>query len=220
MYRSVPQDMAVIKTFKLNTGAEMPAVGLRTWQSTDEEAETQTAAKTAIPARYRHIDMAWRYGNEKEVGEGIRASGVPRKELFLTDKIWGTYHSQAQEALDTSLAALGVHYLDLWLMHWCAIGVSNFSTYNLEKLLTIAKLVPAVNQPGIAKRKNIQLVAHSPLGSPDSKLLCEEGICEIAERHGKSSAQILISWGAGKGWGVLPKSASEVSFWHLGKKSV
>ena len=113
-----------------------------------------------------------------------------------------------------------------------AIGVSNFSTYNLEKLLTIAKLVPAVNQVELhsslqqdklaryCKEENIQLVAHSPLGSPDSKLLCEEGICEIAERHGKSSAQVLISWGVGKGWGDLPKSLSEVSFWHLAKKSL
>ena len=103
-----------------------------------------------------------------------------------------------------------------------AIGVSNFSTYNLEKLLTIAKLVPAVNQVELhsSLQQDIQLVAHSPLGSPDSKLLCEEGICEIAERHGKSSAQVLISWGVGKGWGDLPKSLSEVSFWHLAKKSL
>jgi glycerol 2-dehydrogenase (NADP+) len=102
-----------------------------------------------------------------------------------------------------------------------AIGVSNFSTYNLEKLLTIAKLVPAVNQvelhPSLqqdklaryCKEKNIQLMAHSPPGSPDSKMSCEEGICKIAERHGKSSAQVLISWGVGKGWGVLPRSVSE-----------
>jgi diketogulonate reductase-like aldo/keto reductase len=92
-----------------------------------------------------------------------------------------------------------------------AIGISNFSAHNLEKLLNIAKVVltvyqvdphPSLPQEKLAKyckEKGIQLVAHSPLGSPDTKLLSERGICEIVERYGKSGAQVLISWGVGMG---------------------
>jgi len=67
---------------------------------------------------YRHIDCAWIYGNEKEVGDGIRASGVPREEIFITSKLWGTYHSRVEECLDETLANLGTDYLDLYLIHW------------------------------------------------------------------------------------------------------
>lgn len=67
---------------------------------------------------YRHIDCAWAYGNEKEVGEGIRASGVPRSDIFITSKLWGTYHTRVEECLDETLANLGTDYLDLYLIHW------------------------------------------------------------------------------------------------------
>jgi diketogulonate reductase-like aldo/keto reductase len=110
-----------------------------------------------------------------------------------------------------------------------AIGISNFSTHDLEKLLNIAKVVLAVNQvelhPSLpqeklakyCREKVIQLVAHSPLGSPDSQLLSERGICEIAERYRKSNVQVFISWGVGNGWGVLPKSVSGTSVFVLRK---
>jgi glycerol 2-dehydrogenase (NADP+) len=101
-----------------------------------------------------------------------------------------------------------------------ALGVSNFSTHNLSKLLETAKIVPAVNQVELhpflqqeklaefCKEKGIQLVAHSPLGSPDSTLLTESSIVKIGKKQGKSAAQCLISWGIQKGWAVLPKSVS------------
>lgn len=99
-----------------------------------------------------------------------------------------------------------------------AIGVSNFSTNNLTRLLEMATIVPAVNQvelhPSLPQEKlarfcaekGIQLVAHSPLGSPDSELLSDVALLDIAEKHGKTAAQCLISWGVKKGWAVLPKS--------------
>ncbi|EPQ26107.1 uncharacterized protein PFL1_06315 [Pseudozyma flocculosa PF-1] len=104
------------KTFKLNTGAPIPVVGLGTWQSAP--GEVAKAVESAIKAGYRHIDCAWMYGNEHEVGEGIKAAGVPREELFITTKIWGTYHRRPEEGLDDSLKKLGLDYVDLLLVHW------------------------------------------------------------------------------------------------------
>ncbi|KAH8795329.1 NADP-dependent oxidoreductase domain-containing protein [Hyaloscypha finlandica] len=205
--------MTITKTFRLNAEAEMPAIGLATWQSTNEEGVI--AVKTAIQAGYRHIDMAWRYGRKrKEVGEGTRNSGVLRSELFLTDKIWGTYHSRAQEALELSLSALNGlfdlepsrEFLKTWqsmenIFLSCpekvkAIGISNFSAHNLEKLLNIAKVVLTV----------YQVELHPSLPQEKLAKYCKEkgiqlrGICEIVERYGKSSPQVLISWGVGNGF--------------------
>ncbi|KJA17611.1 hypothetical protein HYPSUDRAFT_170377 [Hypholoma sublateritium FD-334 SS-4] len=103
--------------FKLDHGAEIPAIGLGTWQS--KAGEVEAAVAYAIKeAGYRAIDCAWAYGNEKEVGEGIRASGVPRSDIFITSKLWGTWHSRVEECLDQTLANLGTDYLDLYLVHW------------------------------------------------------------------------------------------------------
>ncbi|KAK7041444.1 hypothetical protein VNI00_009310 [Paramarasmius palmivorus] len=105
-----------VPKIKLNNGAEIPAVGLGTWQSKPEEVVA--AVSHALKEGYRHIDCAWGYGNEKDVGEGIRQSGVPRSEIFITSKLWGTYHSRVEECLDETLSNLGTDYLDLYLVHW------------------------------------------------------------------------------------------------------
>lgn len=106
--------------FKLNTGATIPALGLGTWQS--PEGQVRAAVAHAIKSGYRHIDCAYVYGNEKEVGEGIKeglaAAGIPRSDLFITTKLWCTYHTRVEEGLDTSLGLLGLDYVDLYLMHW------------------------------------------------------------------------------------------------------
>lgn len=102
--------------FTLNTGAKIPAVGLGTWQS--KPNEVAEAVKVALQAGYRHIDAAWIYGNEVEVAQGIKESGVPREEIFITTKLWCTHHKDAQKALETSCKNLGVDYVDLYLMHW------------------------------------------------------------------------------------------------------
>ncbi|TRM70482.1 NADP-dependent oxidoreductase domain-containing protein [Schizophyllum amplum] len=105
------------KTVKLNNGLEMPVVGLGTWKS--EPGEVSKAVEYALKdAGYRHIDCAFGYGNEKEVGEGIKASGVPREQIWITSKLWSTYHQKVEEALDITLKNLDVEYLDLFLMHW------------------------------------------------------------------------------------------------------
>ncbi|KAF8730655.1 hypothetical protein AX14_005301 [Amanita brunnescens Koide BX004] len=104
------------KSIKLNSGYEIPAFGLGTWQSSDAVPE---AVEFAIKeAGYRHIDCAWAYGNEKLVGEGIRRSGASRSDIFITSKLWCTWHSRVEECLDQTLENLGTDYLDLYLMHW------------------------------------------------------------------------------------------------------
>ncbi|KAI0084074.1 Aldo/keto reductase [Irpex rosettiformis] len=108
--------MSVVPKFKLNNGLEIPAIGLGTWQSKPDEVIN--AVEHALKHGYRHIDCAWGYGNEKEVGEGIRRSGVPRSEIFITSKLWSTWHHDVEGALDQSLSSLGVDYLDLYLVHW------------------------------------------------------------------------------------------------------
>ncbi|KAL4812326.1 NADP-dependent oxidoreductase domain-containing protein [Aspergillus spinulosporus] len=102
--------------FKLNTGALIPAVGLGTWKS--EPGEVARAVAFALKTGYRHIDAALIYGNENEVGQGIRDSGVPREEIFITSKLWNTHQPNVKEGLQKTLDALGVDYLDLYLIHW------------------------------------------------------------------------------------------------------
>jgi len=108
--------MASAPTFKLNTDATIPGFGLGTWQSGVNEVKN--AVEAALRAGYRHIDTAAAYGNEHEVGAGIAASGVPRADIFLTTKLDNHRHADVAAALDGSLAALGVDYLDLYLVHW------------------------------------------------------------------------------------------------------
>ncbi|KAL4799015.1 protein GCY [Aspergillus venezuelensis] len=108
--------MAPSTHFKLNTGASIPAVGLGTWKS--EPGEVAKAVAFALKNGYRHIDAALIYGNENEVGQGIRDSGVSRKDIFITSKLWNTHQPNVKEGLQKTLNALGTDYLDLYLIHW------------------------------------------------------------------------------------------------------
>ena len=104
----------------------MPAVGLGTWQS--KPGEVEKAVEWALGHGYRHIDTAYAYGNEKEVGQGIRNSGVPREQIWLTTKLDNDWHHRVPEAIDESLRNLGVDYVDLYLMHWpIALNPSDLS---------------------------------------------------------------------------------------------
>ncbi|MEU3183578.1 aldo/keto reductase [Streptomyces sp. NPDC006923] len=158
-------------TITLNNGVQMPALGLGVYQSTPQE--TAEAVATALREGYRLIDTAAAYFNEKEVGEGIIRSGIDREDVFVTTKLWLTDYGYdtTLRAFDTSLANLGVEYLDLYLLHWPvpasfdktvasyraaeklladgrvrAIGVSNHNADHLHRLIDRTGVVPAVNQ--------------------------------------------------------------------------
>jgi 2,5-diketo-D-gluconate reductase A len=154
----------------LNDGYSIPQIGLGTWPLND--AEVARAVVQAIELGYRHFDTAVKYGNEAGVGEGIRASGIDRGEVFVTTKLDGAYQGQdrAIEGLDGSLKRMGLDYVDLLLIHWPlpqrdeyvstwktferlqaegkvrSIGVSNFKPSHLERLFEETSVVPAVNQ--------------------------------------------------------------------------
>lgn len=159
--------MTSSQTIALNTGAEMPVVGLGVFQMDD--AQVREAIPTAVEAGYRLIDTASRYYNEEAVGKAIAELDVPREELFVTTKLWFKDHgrTKTKDALKVSLAKLGLDYLDLWLIHqpfndyyaaWeamaelteeglvKAIGVSNFYPDRYLDLVLHTGVVPAVNQ--------------------------------------------------------------------------
>jgi diketogulonate reductase-like aldo/keto reductase len=168
----------------LNTGARIPQVGLGVWQ-TPRGSTTRAAVEAALAAGYRHVDTARIYGNEADVGAGLRASGIPRAELFVTTKLWNQDqgYDAALAAFDASLSRLGLDHVDLYLIHWPvagkrreswralerlhaegrarAIGVSNYLEPHLRELLAEAKVVPAVNQielsPFLQRRETVSL---------------------------------------------------------------
>ncbi|XDG05137.1 hypothetical protein ABKA04_004752 [Annulohypoxylon sp. FPYF3050] len=108
--------MAPPTHFTLNTGAKIPAVGLGTWQS--KPGEVRSAVAYALKDGYRHIDAALVYANETEVGQGIKDSGVPREEIFITSKVWNSHQDNVKAGLEKTLKDLDVDYLDLYLVHW------------------------------------------------------------------------------------------------------
>lgn len=116
--------MPIQKETKLNTGAVMPLIGLGTWKSSPGNVEH--AVEHALKNGYKHIDTAAAYNNEKEVGLGIKSSGVPRSEIFLTTKLNNTDHKDVLGALNNSLELLGTDYVDLYLMHWPAPMTSDW----------------------------------------------------------------------------------------------
>ncbi|CDF80784.1 aldo/keto reductase family oxidoreductase [Formosa agariphila KMM 3901] len=156
-------------SFQLNNGVEMPYFGLGVFKSADGN-EVINAVKYALKANYRHIDTAAIYDNEKGVGQGIKESGIDRKNIFVTSKVWNSDqgYENTLKAFDESLKKLQTDYLDLYLVHWPvkgkfqdtwraleflynegkvrAIGVSNFIIEQLEELQTTAQIIPMVNQ--------------------------------------------------------------------------
>lgn len=126
--------------FTLNTGAKIPAVGLGTWQS--KPGEVREAVKAALEGGYRHIDTALAYGNEKEVGQGIKDSGVPREQIWVTTKLDNPWHKRVEEGINTSLKDLGLDYVDLYLM--VCLWRSNLSQ---DEVLTTLSALALIDRP-------------------------------------------------------------------------
>ncbi|PFC54156.1 aldo/keto reductase [Bacillus cereus] len=230
----------------LNNGVEMPWFGLGVFK-VEDGPELVEAVKSAIKAGYRSIDTAAIYGNEKAVGEGIRAgikeAGISREDLFITSKVWNS--DQGYEttlvAYEESLKKLELEYLDLYLVHWPvegkykdtwraletlykekrvrAIGVSNFQIHHLQDVMKDAEIKPIINQveyhprltqkelQAFCKEQGIQMEAWSPL--MQGQLLDNEKLQEIAEKHGKTTAQVILRWDLQNGVITIPKSTKE-----------
>ncbi len=162
--------MTTVPDVSLNNGVRIPQLGFGVWQV--DAADAAGVVRTAIETGYRSVDTAAAYGNEEQVGEGIRASGVARDELFVTSKVWNTDHGydSTLRAFDATLERLKLEQLDLYLIHWPlpmydrfvstwkalerlyvegrarAIGVSNFQIPHLRRLMDEGGIVPTVNQ--------------------------------------------------------------------------
>ena len=154
----------------LNDGSKIPQIGLGTYQAAADR--TAKMVETALGIGYRHIDTAMIYRNEAGVGDGLRASGVPREDVYITTKLWNTDQGResARAAFNTSLDLLKLDYVDLYLIHWPvpardryveswetlirfreegrarAIGVSNFMPDQIDRLIETTGVVPVVNQ--------------------------------------------------------------------------
>ena len=170
--------MSIGKRLTLNNGVEMPQFGLGVFQS-KEGPEVETAVRSALEFGYRHIDTAAAYRNEEGVGRAVRASGLPREEVFVTTKVWN--HAQREgtvrEAFEESLRKLDLGYIDLYLVHWPvpekyvetwltleklyaegkvkSIGVSNFYRHHFEDVLAAGDIVPMVNQVELHPRMRL-----------------------------------------------------------------
>ncbi len=133
-------------TYTLNNGVKIPVIGFGTWQTPSGQV-AKDSVLAALNSGYRHIDTAAAYGNEESVGEGIKASGINRHELFVTTKLWNSYHGyqKAKAAIDTSLEKLDLDYLDLYLIHWPnpAAMRDNWAELNAESWQAMEEAVKA-----------------------------------------------------------------------------
>lgn len=267
----------VVPNVTFNNGKSIPIVGLGTWQA-PPDGSLYKAVRAAIDAGYRHIDCAYAYENEEEVGKAINDSiadgKIKREDLFITSKVWLCFfrRDRVQLCVKKILSKLNTPYLDLALIHWPqsfgesdtelvpsgadgrvipgtsnyleawqgledsvaaglvkSIGISNFNTKQITKLLSVATIKPVTNQveihPYLAQVKlkafcdahDITLTAYSPLGNPGSqvntasdkdKLLKDVVVNRLADKYKKSVGHILLKFQAQRGIIVIPKSVS------------
>jgi 2,5-diketo-D-gluconate reductase A len=228
---------STIPTIALNDGHEIPQLGFGVFQVPPQD--TAAAVSEALKVGYRHIDTAEMYGNERGVGEAIRAAGIDRGEAFITSKLSNGYHrpDDARRAFEQTLAELGMHYVDLFLIHWPlptlydgdyvstwrvleefkrdgrarSIGVSNFQVGHLERLAAETEVTPAVNQ--------IELHPY----------LLNEEVRSYGESHGiRTEAWSPIAQGGVLGDPVITEIAGRVERtaaqvvlrWHIQRESI
>ena len=226
----------MMKYAALNNGVKMPMAGIGTFLLTPDEAEA--SCLSALQDGYRLIDTANAYVNEKAVGRAMKKSGVPREEIFLETKLWPAFYEQA-DTVEKTLERLGTDYIDLLLIHQPAgnyaagyrlmekaykegkvraIGLSNFNKAQIEEILSICEVKPAVLQTELhpyhqetelksfLQENGMVAQAWYPLGHGDKALLEEPLFAELGKKYGKFAAQIILRWHMQDGNIVIPGS--------------
>ncbi|MEW2546913.1 aldo/keto reductase [Streptomyces sp. NPDC047002] len=234
--------MTEVPAITLNNGVRIPQLGFGVFQIPPKD--TRAAVLKALETGYRHIDTAQMYGNEKEVGQAVRDSGLDRTEIFVTSKLDNDAHDpeSAKAAFRRTLETLDIGHVDAFLIHWPlpkagdfvetwlaleemyragdvnAIGVSNFQVHHLRRLLDGSTIVPALNQieihPYLTQQElrafgaehDIATEAWSPIAQ--GLVLDDPVITSIAERLGKTPAQVTLRWHIDRGDIVFPKSVT------------
>ncbi|VEI13298.1 aldo/keto reductase [Trueperella bialowiezensis] len=231
------------RVIELNSGHRIPQLGFGTYKVAD--ADAQQVVLSAFDAGYRHVDTAQMYGNERGVGEALAAMSLDRGDVFVTTKLNTPNHEPAdvRRTFAQSLRDLRTDYVDLFLIHWPmpmfydgdfvttyrvmeefvhagtakSIGVSNFETYHLDKLMAGTSIPPAVNQielhPYFQNRevanycmeRGIAVESWSPLGR--GGVLADPVIGEIAQETDATPAQVILAWHLAKGYIAIPKSS-------------
>ena len=220
----------------LNNGLKMPMAGIGTFLLSPDEAEASVLA--ALADGYRLIDTANAYVNEKAVGRAMKKSGLKREEIFLETKLWPSFYED-EDAVDKTLERLGTDYIDLLLIHQPAgnyvagyrqmekaykegkvraIGLSNFNQGQIEEILSLCEVKPAVLQTEVhpyfqerelkkfLEREGVVIQAWYPLGHGDKALLEEPLFAELAKKYGKTNAQVILRWHIQAGNIVIPGS--------------
>jgi 2,5-diketo-D-gluconate reductase A len=226
------------RTVMLAHSVAMPIVGFGTWQVRGRRG--YDALRQALDVGYRLIDTATIYGNEAEVGRAVRDSGLPRHAVFVTTKLPPDNAGRERETIARSLRALQMEYVDLWLVHWPprgqakadtwrrflelrdeglarAVGVSNYSTAQIDELIAATGEAPAVNQIrwnpfrydarrlAENRERGVALEGYSPLKGVD---LTTPVLVEIARAHGVTPAQVVLRWHVDHRIIVIPKSTT------------
>ena len=220
----------------LNNGLKMPMAGIGTFLLSPDEAEASVLA--ALGDGYRLVDTANAYVNEKAVGRAMKKSGLAREEIFLETKLWPSFYED-EDAVDKTLERLGTDYIDLLLIHQPAgnyvagyrqmekaykagkvraIGLSNFNQGQIEEILSLCEVKPAVLQTEVhpyfqerelkefLSKEGMVIQAWYPLGHGDKALLEEPLFAELAQKYGKTNAQVILRWHIQAGNIVIPGS--------------
>jgi 2,5-diketo-D-gluconate reductase A len=225
-------------TVRLPGDIAMPLLGFGTWQATGESC--YNAVKLALQAGYQHIDTATGYGNEAEVGRALADSDVAPAGVFVTTKLPPDHVGRERRTIEESLSALGLDAVDLWLVHWPpahgksvdvwraliaardadltrTIGVSNYSTAQIDELIEATGETPAVNQikwgPSLYdarvqaehRERGVVLEGYSPF---KTTRLTDPVLVQLAKEHGVTPAQVVLRWHIQHETVVIPKSVT------------